>query len=86
MNARISIDFEFAEGAVLRMLGLVERRGFEIRGIGMVENERGAAAKMMLELAPRDASRRIEVLDLQLRRLHGVHDVVTNHPPAGPAS
>jgi acetolactate synthase regulatory subunit len=77
MNPRISIDFEPAEGAVVRMLGLIERRGFEVRGIGMTEHDGGGSASMMLELAPRDPSRRVEVLDLQLRRLHGVRDIAT---------
>ncbi len=75
MNGRINIDFDVAEGAVIRMLGLVERRGFDVRGVGMTEHPGGETASMTLELAARDSDRRLEVLDLQLRRLHGVRGV-----------
>lgn len=86
MNPRMSIQFEPAEGAVVRMLGLIERRGFELRGLGMVEHDGGGSASMMVELSPRDPSRRLEVLDLQLRRLHGVRDIVTFAPDDGALS
>ena len=85
MSARILIDFAMAEGAVPRMLGLVERRGFQVRGIGMEEDEAGETASLTLEVSPRDAGRRLDVLDLQLRRLVGVRDVITFNP-AGQAS
>ena len=35
MSGRIHVDFDAAEGAVLRMVGLVERRGFAVSGISM---------------------------------------------------
>ena len=71
MNAtgRIDIAFAPAEGAVIRMLGLVERRGFELRGVRMSE---GA---LTIDVAPRDASRRLDVLESQLRRLVDVTSV-----------
>ena len=65
----LTIAFEPAEGAVVRMLGLVERRGFEVRSIVM------SAGTMTLDVNPRDASRSLDVLDLQLRRLIDVRDV-----------
>ena len=86
MNARISIDFDRAEGAVLRLIGLVERRGFEVRGIAMGEHASDGTASMTLDVSPRDAGRRLEVLDLQLRRLHGVRSIATFAPPAGSVS
>ena len=35
VTERLTISFAPAEGAVLRMLGLVERRGYELRGVTM---------------------------------------------------
>jgi hypothetical protein len=37
VSVRLEIQFTPGEGAVLRMLGLVERRGFRVRGIAMIE-------------------------------------------------
>jgi acetolactate synthase-1/3 small subunit/acetolactate synthase II small subunit len=77
---RLVVDFAPMEGAVLRMLGLVERRGFRVSGIGMTERPCGKQASLELEIVARDSGRRIDVLGLQLRRLHGVSDV-TFAPP-----
>ena len=71
MSGRIEIDFAMAEGALLRMLGLVERRGF--RGIAMAEGE--GQGSLALDVRPRDAGRRLEVIAAQLRRLHDVRQV-----------
>lgn len=86
MSNRISIEFAIAEGAVLRMLGLVERRGFLVSGIGMTEHEDGETASMMIEVVPRDDGRRLDVLDLQLRRLHGVRRVSLFSPSIASAA
>ncbi|WP_114952345.1 ACT domain-containing protein [Sphingosinicella terrae] len=75
MNERLVVEFAPAEGAVLRMLGLVERRGFRVSGLGMSEQPCGSQASLSLELVARDAGRRVEVLGLQLQRLHGVSRV-----------
>ncbi len=73
MSGRLEIDFAPAEGAVLRMLGLVERRGFTVHGIEM--REEGGSGLLALDVRPRDSSRRIEVMTAQLRRLVEVRDV-----------
>lgn len=65
----VTIAFAPGEGAVVRMLGLVERRGFQVRSIVMSEGS------MTLDVEARDASRKLDMLDLQLRRLHEVRDV-----------
>jgi acetolactate synthase II small subunit len=80
MTMRLAINFAVAEGAVVRMLGLIERRGFAVTGLGMTEHGAGDTASMVVELAPRDATRRLDVLDLQLRRLHGVSHVAAFTP------
>ena len=72
--ARIQIHFAMAEGAVLRMLGLVERRGFEVRGITMAEAGEGQGA-IALDVRPRDANRSLDIVAGHLRRLHEVRTV-----------
>jgi len=67
--SRLTIAFAPGEGALVRMLGLVERRGFDVRAITM------AAGSMTLDVEARDPLRRIDALGLQLRRLVDVNDV-----------
>ena len=75
MTGRLIIAYRDEEGAIGRIVGLVERRGFELRGLTMTgeANEH----KLTLDVAARDASRRLDVLELQLRRLNGVSQVST---------
>jgi acetolactate synthase II small subunit len=73
MSGRIQVDFDAAEGAVLRMLGLVERRGFIVSGIGM--EARGGRGSLSLDVDARDPGRSLDVVARQLRRLHEVRDV-----------
>ena len=75
MSGRVVIDFRPEEGAVPRIVGLVERRGFELRGLTMTGEATGH--KLTLDVAARDSSRRLDVLDLQLRRLNVVSQVST---------
>ena len=83
MSGRIEIAFDPAEGAVLRMLGLVERRGFEVGAIAM-HAEAGKGA-LSLDVIARDPSRRLDVIAGQLRRLHEVRDVSIHPCPPGAA-
>ena len=73
MSAEIRIDFAMAEGALLRLLGQIERRGFEVRGIALQAAE--GEGHLALDVAPRDPGRRLEVIAAQLRRLHDVRHV-----------
>lgn len=73
MTERLTINFALAEGAVLRMLGLVERRGYALRGVTMTENGNGGL--LVVDVEPRDASRRVNVVAQQLGRLVDVHSV-----------
>ena len=56
MTERLTIDFTPAEGAVVRMIGLVERRGYFVRGLAM--NEQADSASLTMDVEPRDPSRR----------------------------
>jgi acetolactate synthase II small subunit len=73
MNGRLVIDFRPEEGAVGRIVGLVERRGFELHGLFMTGE--APRSRLTLDVRARDAGRRLDVLDLQLRRLGGVSNV-----------
>ena len=71
-SARLFIEFEPREGAIVRMVGLIERRGFIVRRVAMAEQPCGRRATLVLLVEPRDAGRSVETLALQLGRLHGV--------------
>ena len=73
MSPQVTIDFTAAEGAVVRMIGLVERRGFRVRGISMAEES--DKSSMRLDVQPLDDKRSLDVLALQLGRLHEVRNV-----------
>jgi acetolactate synthase regulatory subunit len=73
VTERLTIDFTPAEGAVVRMIGLVERRGYVVRGLEM--NEHAASASLVLDVEPRDPGRRVEVVAQQLGRLVDVNKV-----------
>jgi acetolactate synthase II small subunit len=75
MTTRIEIDFAPAEGAILRLVGLIERRGYEVVAMDVPPMDRARSACMALSLRARDAGRRVETLGAQIRRVHGVSDV-----------
>jgi acetolactate synthase regulatory subunit len=78
MSQHMVIRFDRGEGAVIRMLGVIERRGFIVRRIEMVEE--AEVDRMTLDVEPRDPSRRLEVLELQLSRLQQVRSVRCSTP------
>jgi acetolactate synthase II small subunit len=78
VTERLTISFAPAEGAVLRMLGLVERRGYALRGVTMTE--KGNGGLLVVDVEPRDSSRRVNVVAQQLGRLVDVHSVTLAHP------
>ena len=73
MTERLTVNFKPAEGAVIRVLGLIERRGYVVRGVAMQEQANDAS--LVVDVEPRDSGRRIEVVAQQLGRLVDVHSV-----------
>ena len=73
VNQRLLVSFTPAEGAVVRMLGLVERRGYAVRSVNMEEGTNGAS--MTIDVEPRDPARRVDVVVRQLHRLVDVNSV-----------
>ncbi len=82
MSGRVLIDFTPGDGAVVRMLGLVERRGYVVRRVAMEEH--AGKGSMILDLEPRDSSRRVDVVVRQLGRLIDVKSVSIVTPNPGP--
>jgi acetolactate synthase-1/3 small subunit/acetolactate synthase II small subunit len=81
VTERLTVSFTPAEGAVIRMLGVVERRGYALRGIAMEEGADGASLTM--EVEPRDPARRVDVVARQLGRLLEVNSVSIVTPAQG---
>lgn len=73
MSERLTINFTPTEGAVVRIVGLVERRGYVVRGLSM--KERSDSAALVIDVDPRDAGRRVQVVAQQLGRLIEVSSV-----------
>jgi acetolactate synthase II small subunit len=71
MKHRLNVYLQRAEGALLRTLGTIERRGFEVLGLNSSADERG----MRLTLDIDDNGRTVGVLCRQLGRLYDVIDV-----------
>ena len=71
MSHWIHIELDRLEGSLLRILGLVERRGFHIDEAELYdlgEDKRG----LTLGVRPRDPSRSLDTLGLQIDRLYGI--------------
>ena len=71
MNHTLNITLSGAEGAVIRTLGLIERRGFSLDRclVGEIENCRRAMEVSVSSTRPG------ELLKRQLERLHDVYHV-----------
>lgn len=81
----LHIEFESHEGALLRLIGLVERRGYDVSSINMpTEN----AGRMTLDLGvmARNVGSDIGILQRQIHRLVGVHRVFGSADPAHESS
>ena len=69
----IRIEFDGAEGAIRRLLGVIESRGFHVRTMSMEADLDGS--DMTVGVAPRDEGRCVDILSRQIARLHGVRRV-----------
>lgn len=71
MSHLIHIELDRLEGSLIRVIGLIERRGFHIDAMelhDLGEDKRGAS----VTVRPRDPSRNADMLGLQIDRLYGV--------------
>jgi acetolactate synthase II small subunit len=79
------IELAEAEGALMRLIGLVERRGYVIATLDKREAADGQAT-VTFTLKPRDASRQLDVLIRQIGRLMDVRAVFTPQIAAAEAA
>jgi acetolactate synthase II small subunit len=73
MTDIINIRIERTDGALQRLIGLVERRGFHIDAIDMASDD--AALNIALTVRGRDAGRSVDNLGLQIDRLFGARRI-----------
>ncbi|TVQ41889.1 MAG: hypothetical protein EA370_00985 [Wenzhouxiangella sp.] len=71
MSAHFEIHLKSAEGALLRTLGLVQRRGFRVAEMAL----RGDGDGQMLRLSVDGQGRCPDLLARQIMRLHDVAEV-----------
>ena len=74
MTGEIVIDFTRSEGAVLRLIGQVERRGFEVTSMTLPEHGAGPA-RLTLGVTARDPARRFDALSRHVAKIYGVTGV-----------
>ena len=82
MTAHLHIRFKPAEGAIVRILGLIERRGFALRDLAVQDEDTDGS--LVVELAARDEARQVDVLARQVGRLIDVKSVSIGTPATGP--
>lgn len=82
MNTQLLIRFKPAEGAIIRILGLIERRGFALRDLAVQDEDTDGS--LVVELSPRDQKRQVDVLARQVGRLIDVKSVSIGTPGTGP--
>ncbi|KPP82217.1 MAG: acetolactate synthase II small subunit IlvM [Oceanicaulis sp. HLUCCA04] len=81
MTTQIDIDFLPAEGAVVRLIGLMERRGYELEAMKYAPAT--GTHRLSVRLRPRPGMRRIETLKAQIARVYGVISVSGMAMPPG---
>ena len=78
MTTRLTLSFTKSEGALIRLIGMVERKGWEVCAISMDHAEQDGTAEMTLTLTPRDETRSLEVLCRHIEKMHDVSAVAAN--------
>ena len=73
----LTIEFSPEEGAIIRLLGLIERRGYEVKTINLPITNKDKSSLDIAVIA-RDTGRDIGVLQRQISRLIGVRRVLAN--------
>ena len=81
MSGQLQVRFDNAEGALLGLLGAVERRGFVLRSVAMTAGP--ADALVTLDVEPRDAGRSLDIVARQLDRLVDVHSISVSSQQSG---
>lgn len=77
MNHTMKLTIRRVEGAMIRALGLIERRGFAVTSINATEDE--PAQQLELIIGLRSADRSVDVLARQIEKLFDVCSVSLLH-------
>ncbi|ESQ77616.1 ACT domain-containing protein [Asticcacaulis sp. AC402] len=83
MSHLIHIELDRLEGSLLRVLGLIERRGFHLDQLELYDL--GEKRGLSVTLRPRDNSRSPDQLGLQIDRLYGITRLSADPRVAAPA-
>ncbi|MEJ2515567.1 MAG: ACT domain-containing protein [Gammaproteobacteria bacterium] len=86
MNHTLNLTIEKVEGAIIRTLGLIERRGFSVTSIDARANEGDQEMELVIQFT--GTGRPAEVLARQIDKLFdvkSVHLVPTKAPAVAPA-
>jgi len=81
MNRTIEVGLTHAEGAIVRTLGLIERRGFVVNGVETLADPQGGALVLRVEVGSR--GRPFDVLVRQILRLFDVRHAILVEAQAG---
>jgi len=73
MNHTLRMTIQKVEGAIIRLLGLIERRGFSVTGMNAHADE--AAQQVEITVHVNSAGRSIETLAKQIEKLYDVRSV-----------
>ncbi|MBI1186000.1 MAG: acetolactate synthase 3 regulatory subunit domain protein [Alphaproteobacteria bacterium] len=73
MTDTIQILIDRADGSLQRLIGLIERRGFQIDRMTIADA--GAHRDVRVSVSPRDPTRCMDVLGRQIDRLVGVRRI-----------
>jgi acetolactate synthase regulatory subunit len=76
----LHVTFEAQEGAMLRIMGLIHRRGFEVSAIDMPQGIENGLKSAAIMVEPKGAGFRIETLQKQIERLIEVREVRSIEP------
>lgn len=68
------LEIERTEGALPRLIGLIERRGFEVTNLHLGPHH-NQGRKISLSVHALDDGRRVETLRFQILKLYGVKDL-----------
>lgn len=71
MSHSLLVDVDWAEGTLQRLIGLIERRGFEIVDIDMVRI--GDVRRIEAIVRARSGERSFDILCRQVDRLYGIY-------------
>lgn len=76
MSHNLEIVVDLREGALVRTLGLIERRGFFPLGVQTTPGQQAGTLRVAVCVCARETTRSIQVLQRQLRRLYDVREVL----------